>query len=201
MSEGRHALWRSDSDTSCVSVRILTSTPLRPLAERLADLSRRSEEIASAFITAGALADLLDQARAEARLRVLTGTFGHTTRRSTFKQLLDATRTSRNQVRVWNSGAHRNLHAKLYLWRLPRGRGVGWVGSANLTGAALGTRRLAPNAFAALVRELYRSSRVRGRTTGQTPLRRALPEAGLLEGADPRPIDIRGSGRTRGQQA
>lgn len=122
-----------------MSAQILTSTPLRPLAERLADLSRRSEEIAiaSAFVTAGALADLLDQARAGARLRVLTGTFGHTTRRSTFKQLLDATRASRNQVRVWDSGAHRNLHAKLYLWRLPRGRGVGWVGSANLTDGGL----------------------------------------------------------------
>lgn len=94
--------------------------------------------MATAFVTSAAAAHLLASVRSDMRVRILTGTFGNTTRRSTFKQLLDASRRSaRVETRIWSSGTHSNLHVKLYLWRLPRGAGVAWIGSTNLTDGGL----------------------------------------------------------------
>lgn len=115
--------------------RVLVNTPGPPLRKRLLELTARAREawLASAFVNRDVLEEIVEAARKPGcRLRFLTGTFGKQTRRETFKRLLQLTR-ERVHTRIWDCGEHQDFHAKLYLWKLG-GEGVGWIGSANLTG-------------------------------------------------------------------
>jgi HKD family nuclease len=123
-----------------MKTRLHSSTPLQPLAKEMQSLSKNCVLFwgASAFVTVGAVQYVIDSAlSAGAKTRFLTGTFGRTTRKSTFEYLLDRTKQPNFKARIWNCGSHRNFHAKLYLWRLHSGEGVVWVGSANLTDGGL----------------------------------------------------------------
>lgn len=115
--------------------RVLVNTPGPSLRERLLGLTARAREawLASAFLNRNVLEEIVEAARRQGcRLRFLTGTFGKQTRRETFDRLLQLRREG-VRARIWDCGEHQDFHAKLYLWRLG-GKGVGWVGSANLTG-------------------------------------------------------------------
>jgi HKD family nuclease len=106
---------------------------MRALTERSVEFS-----IATAFITTGAVDDLIGSAiRAGARVRLLTGTFGNNTRQSTFRRLLTLANDNAIQARIWSSERHGDLHAKLYLWALTKKRGAAWIGSANFTDGGL----------------------------------------------------------------
>lgn len=118
-------------------LRVLRNTPLRPLANKMRTLVEQCDEllVATAFVSLGAVQDFLVTAatRRQPSVRFLTGTFGHNTRRATFEKLFKLQEKGRLQARVWSCGSHENFHEKLYLWRLPKGLGVAWVGSANFT--------------------------------------------------------------------
>jgi HKD family nuclease len=121
-----------------LKLRVLKSRPLTPIAGRLKELTRASREvwIASAFLSKQAVQVLADGAeKGGAQLRLLTGTFGNSTRRSTFQWLYR--RRSRIDTSIWACESHRDFHAKLFLWKLKTGRAVAWVGSANLTDGGL----------------------------------------------------------------
>src|SRR5438094_5337047 len=119
----------------------VTSTPLKPLANRMRAITRRAEEFwaASAFVSRSVVEDIIGTAKANnVKVRLLTGTYGNQTRRDTFKRLLKMAQTQKGtDVRVWSCGRHRDFHGKLYLWRKPDGQGVAWVGSANFTDGGL----------------------------------------------------------------
>lgn len=117
-------------------LRVLRNTPLRPLANKMRALVEGCEEflVATAFVSGGAVQDfLVTAAEHDPRVRFLTGTFGHNTRRATFQKLLRLHDKGRAEVRLWSCATHENFHEKLYLWRQPKGLGVAWVGSANFT--------------------------------------------------------------------
>ena len=119
-----------------MKVSMLASTPLYPLAKRARVLSRKAAtlEVASGFVSELAARDILGPAIAGgATIRFLTGTFGRVTRLQTFKYLEALAAKGVANVRVLTCGTHRDLHAKLFIWRLRDGRVVVWVGSANLT--------------------------------------------------------------------
>lgn len=93
--------------------------------------------IATAFVGSDAVEDIIGAAlESGSKVRLLTGTFGNNTRTSTFRRLL-ALQKRGLETRIWDSGWHRRLHAKLYFWRLPGGTEVGWIGSANFTAGGL----------------------------------------------------------------
>lgn len=118
-------------------LQVLRNTPLRPLANKMRTLVEQCDEflVATAFVSLGAVQDFLVTAakRRQPSIRFLTGTFGHNTRQATFENLLKLQEKGRLDARVWSCGSHENFHEKLYLWRLPKGLGVAWVGSANFT--------------------------------------------------------------------
>jgi HKD family nuclease len=121
-------------------MQVLRSTPLRPLAARARKLSTSASgiDVMTAFVSRDALLDTLAPAvERGAVLRFLTGTFGNVTRAKTFKQLHRLGQKPNATVRVWDCGTHRNLHAKLYIWRRADGTATVWVGSANLTDGGL----------------------------------------------------------------
>ena len=117
--------------------RLVRSTPLRPLAQRMRELTRGSTEFwaATAFLSKDAMLDVLDAAAdSSATVRILTGTFGNSTRVRTFRSLLRRTERDGNvRASVWHCGTHGAFHAKLYLWKMTGGHAVAWIGSANLT--------------------------------------------------------------------
>ena len=117
-----------------MKVQVLKSRPLTPISGRLRELARNSREIwiASAFVSKQA-AEVLSHAASTsgAHIRLLTGTFGNSTRRSTFAWLYR--NRAKIDTNIWACGIHRDFHAKLYLWRLKDGRASAWIGSANLT--------------------------------------------------------------------
>lgn len=115
-------------------VRILVNRPGRTLRDELLELTARAREawLATAFLSRRVLDEIVEAAeKSSCRLRFLTGTFGRQTRRETYERLLQL-RGNRAEARIWDCGQHRDFHAKLYVWRLD-GKGVAWVGSANLT--------------------------------------------------------------------
>lgn len=120
-----------------MTTRLLRSTPLRPLSARMRGLTRECIEFwaATAFLSKDAVLDALDAAtKARAAVRILTGTFGNCTRRSTFQALLRKAKKNRAiKTAVWHCGTHGDFHGKVYLWKLSGGDGVAWIGSANLT--------------------------------------------------------------------
>ena len=121
-------------------LRMLNSTPLRPLAERMSELADACTalDVATAFVTRDAVDHAIAPAAERgARVRFLTGTFGNTTRLMTFRHLASMAEQDTVAVRVWNCGSHGNLHTKLYVWTLEGGRRVAWIGSANLTDGGL----------------------------------------------------------------
>lgn len=124
-----------------MTLRIVTSTATRPISGAMADHSAACTEmlVATAFITDdvidGVLMEAIERAdRAGARVKFLTGTFGNATRKRTFQKLLRlADRHEHVSVGIWTAGRGGNFHAKMYVWRMPRERGVGWIGSSNFT--------------------------------------------------------------------
>jgi HKD family nuclease len=118
-----------------VKLRVLTSTPLQPLATEAASLCRRAELlwIATAFASEAAVEATVECAlRSKSDVRFLTGVFGNTTRLRTFRRLYQLTQTQPLEARIWNG----DFHAKLLIWRRGQ-RGIAWVGSANLTDRGL----------------------------------------------------------------
>jgi HKD family nuclease len=121
---------------SKTQLQVRTSSPLKPIATRMRELSERCSEllVMSAFVSREALAHVTEAAaERRAMIKVVTGTFGNVTRKVTFRDLLKLAKQKKAEVRIWACLAHRNLHAKLYIWRLANGAGVAWIGSANLT--------------------------------------------------------------------
>ncbi len=114
-----------------------SSTPLSPLAEMMRDMTERASDFcaATAFLSREVVDTVLAAGLADGtRIRLLTGTFGRQTRKAVFRRLLTLSkRADAFDVRVWDCGRHRNLHAKIFVWRFPNGTGVAWIGSANLT--------------------------------------------------------------------
>jgi HKD family nuclease len=126
--------------TKTVKLRMLASTPLRPLAQKARTLSASalSLEVASGFVSEDALRDILGPAiDGGANVRVLTGTFGRVTRLKTFVYLQRLAVKQTASVRIWSCGTHEDFHAKLFIWRLRDRRVVVWIGSANLTSGGL----------------------------------------------------------------
>lgn len=120
--------------------RVLTSSPLRPIAESMRALAEACDEfwIATAFVDSGAVDDIVGHAVSRgARVRFLTGTFGHNTRRTTFRKLLAFAEAGDVDVCIWCADGAGNFHSKLYLWRLPGEHAVAWIGSANFTSGGL----------------------------------------------------------------
>ncbi len=123
-----------------MKTNVLRSSPLKPLAERMRKLAMGCEEfwIATAFVSAEAVDDVMGASLASgARVRLVTGTFGNSTRKATFKKLYDLTNQTKLEALVWVCEAHSNFHGKLYLWRMPRNQGIAWIGSANFTRGGL----------------------------------------------------------------
>lgn len=119
--------------------RVLTSTPLRPLAHEMVSLAGNAKEFrcASAFLNTAAVADVVGVClESGAAVQVLTGTFGHNTRRATFARLWKL-RTRKVETRIWNVDGFGDFHAKVYLWVIKGGRAVAWIGSANMTAGGL----------------------------------------------------------------
>lgn len=119
---------------------VLVSKPLNPLADRMRELAGHSREfwIATAFLTTDAVDDLVGAAiRQDAKVRLLTGTFGNNTRKTTFARLLAMQRDGNVETRIWDTGGHRRFHTKLYIWRLRTKRDVAWIGSSNFTAGGL----------------------------------------------------------------
>jgi HKD family nuclease len=88
--------------------------------------------IASAFVDGGSVGLLSAARRDRCSVRFLTGTYGRATRLRTFRALARLSKGNAVSVRIWNCGAHGQLHAKLYIWRRGR-RAVAWIGSSNFT--------------------------------------------------------------------
>ena len=121
-------------------MRLLVSSPLRPLAGRMRALASRcvALDVITAFVSLDAVKDTLEPAlEAGATVRFLTGTFGNVTRAATFRHLHALAASPNASVRIWDCGTHGNLHAKLYVWRREDGRATVWIGSANLTDGGL----------------------------------------------------------------
>lgn len=119
---------------------MLRSTPLRPIAERMRELSEHCKklDIATAFVSRDAVTYAVEPAIDNgAEVRFLTGTFGNVTRAATFRQLTNSAHRQNFTARVWGCGTHCNFHAKMYVWTLVSGEIVAWVGSANLTDGGL----------------------------------------------------------------
>ncbi|NMO17428.1 NgoFVII family restriction endonuclease [Pyxidicoccus fallax] len=129
-----------DGGNPVVRLKVLRNTPLRPLAKRMAWLVGQCEEfhLATAFVSKNAVEDMLSAATEHLpSICFLTGTFGNNTRQATFRRLLELQNQKRLKGRIWRCKAHGDFHEKLYLWRLPDGQGVAWVGSANFTDGGL----------------------------------------------------------------
>lgn len=95
-------------------------------------------DVMTAFVSRDAvLATVAPAVERGVDVRFLTGTFGNVTRLATFRQLHRIGRSPNAQVRIWSCGAHRNLHAKLYVWWKKNGSATLWIGSANLTDGGL----------------------------------------------------------------
>lgn len=111
--------------------------PLNRIGDRAALLCRQAEEVflASGFVTLSAIDVLLKPALERgARLKIVTGTYGGFNRYAMFERLLSlVAEYSRFEARVWRGDKSGAFHGKLYIWRLPRGRGEAWIGSANFT--------------------------------------------------------------------
>ena len=120
--------------------KVLVSRPLSPIADRMRDLASTARDfwIASAFLGTTAVDQIVGAAlQGGATVRLLTGTFGNNTRKSTFARLFTLQKRGRLEARIWDTGWHRRFHGKLYLWHLRRGGHVAWLGSANLTEGGL----------------------------------------------------------------
>jgi HKD family nuclease len=118
-----------------MELRILKSSPLRPLARHARRLSEGCDEllVATAFVSDAALADVVGSALDhDAHVRFLTGTFGNVTRLRTFKRLWRFSQLGPLQARIWPG----DFHAKLLLWRTGTS-GNCWIGSSNLTDRGL----------------------------------------------------------------
>ena len=118
-----------------MKLEMLKSSPLRPIATRLKDLTSQCREVwvATAFVSSDAVEALVTSAmKSAAGVRILTGTFGNSTRKATFARLLSYKKVG-VETKVWACATHGDFHAKLYIWKLPRERGIAWIGSANLT--------------------------------------------------------------------
>src|SRR5687768_16038316 len=110
-------------------MRILTSSATSPISAPMADHSAACTEmlVATAFVTDdvidGVLMEAIERAdRAGASVKFLTGTFGNATRKRTFKKLLRlADLYEHVSVAIWTAGRGGNFHAKMYVWRMPRG--------------------------------------------------------------------------------
>lgn len=116
--------------------RVLTNKPLSPLADKIEKLCGEAVEIsiASAFVNQTLVDGLLvPAARRGARVRLLTGTYGRFNRESLFRALLRHVERGVLEVRIWEGDGSREFHAKMFTWKLPRGRGEAWIGSANFT--------------------------------------------------------------------
>lgn len=126
---------------SPMKTEVLTSTPLAHIAKRMHDLTLGCSAfwIASAFLSRGALLLAFDAARKSgASVRVLTGTYGNSTRKQTFHFLVRKIKAvKKHAAKIWNNGSHGNFHAKLYLWKMPDGSATAWIGSANFTDTGL----------------------------------------------------------------
>jgi HKD family nuclease len=120
-------------------IKVLRSTPLQPIATKMRELTQQAEEfwVATAFLSRETVEDIIASGlAAHTRIQLLTGTFGHQTRRLTFRRLLRLAQLGhhkgRLEARIWDCGRHQNLHAKLYIWRVDA-RAIAWLGSANMT--------------------------------------------------------------------
>ncbi|WP_163988897.1 phospholipase D-like domain-containing protein [Pyxidicoccus caerfyrddinensis] len=124
-----------------MKTKVLTSTPLYPLAEVMQKLSMNCVLFwgASAFVTQSAVEYVIGAALSTgAQARFLTGTFGRNTRKATFEHLRELAKQYPSfKTKVWSCGSHGKFHAKICLWRLSSGEAVAWIGSANLTDGGL----------------------------------------------------------------
>jgi HKD family nuclease len=121
-----------------MATKILRSDrPLNPIGDRAALLCRQAEEVflASGFVTRRAIDVLIKPALERgAMLKLVTGTYGGFNRHAMFERLLSLTAEyPRFEARIWRGDKGGAFHGKLYIWRLPRGRGEAWIGSANFT--------------------------------------------------------------------
>ena len=151
--------------------RLIANHAGTTMGDALSEELQRSDtfDISVAFVTAGTVRtlfqDFLDQeqrrVRADARPgRIITSTKGYFNRSEAFRDLLRLKSTTGADVRVWNgraadrsgrgadagyAGAGRPFHPKGYIFahRMEDGKPYVnlYVGSSNLTDAALGTQR------------------------------------------------------------
>jgi HKD family nuclease len=119
-------------------LRVLHGHPLRALDDRFELNMKEADEvwILSAFVDRASVSILSDTRRPRCKIRFLTGTYANATRLRTFRALARLAHAREITARIWDCGAHRQLHGKLYLWRCGR-RGVAWIGSANFTESGL----------------------------------------------------------------
>src|SRR4051794_32543012 len=101
------------------TVRLLHGHPLSALVDQFERNTEEADEvwIASAFVD-GASVRMLSAAQSDrCSVRFLTGTYGRSTRIRTFRALARLAKTGSISARIWDCGAHGQLHAKLYIWR------------------------------------------------------------------------------------
>lgn len=118
-----------------MSTHVITNRSGTTLGHRVEELCADATEIliASAFVTSDVVAaSLLPAVKRGARVRLLTGTYGHFNRKALFALLLKHAAIGKLDVRVWQGDGSHELHAKLFAWRVRRG-GEAWIGSANFT--------------------------------------------------------------------
>ncbi|MDX2055013.1 MAG: phospholipase D-like domain-containing protein [Polyangiaceae bacterium] len=111
------------------------SRPLSSLVDAAQEFSSKCDElwVATAFVDELAVKHVIEPAvAADAKVRFLTGTFGHVTRHRTFARLERLVRKGAIAARVWEG----EFHIKLFIWRFGA-RVVAWIGSANLTAGGL----------------------------------------------------------------
>ena len=114
-----------------------TSSPLHPIAKEMRTMTQQATEFwaATAFLSLDVIDDILAAGlESGTRIRLLVGTFGNQTRKRAFRRLMALSKLRDELiVKIWDCGRHRNLHAKIYLWKFLSGTGAAWVGSPNLT--------------------------------------------------------------------
>ncbi len=119
-------------------MRIIHGHPLKALVDQFERNTEQARElwIASAFVDAASVSMLKAARPAGCSVRFLTGTYGKATRNRTFRSLVALAKQGSISARIWDCGAHGQLHAKLYIWRQGQ-RGVAWIGSSNFTETGL----------------------------------------------------------------
>ncbi|MBK7580063.1 MAG: phospholipase D family protein [Myxococcales bacterium] len=119
-------------------LRVLHGHPLDAFVDRFTRNTEQADElwVASAFVDSPSVNVLAAVRPDRCSVRFLTGTYGRATRIRTFRALARLAKADSFSARIWDCGAHGQLHAKLYIWR-QRERAVAWIGSANFTQTGL----------------------------------------------------------------